>query len=44
MKTAAIWGGSAPGMRVLWARKLERYHDFMSFRRRRFIKSLIQSR
>ena len=31
---AAIWGGSAPGMRVLWARKLERYHDFLSFRRR----------
>jgi hypothetical protein len=24
-------------MRVLWARKLERYHDLMSFRRRRFI-------
>jgi hypothetical protein len=24
-------------MRVLWARKLERYHDLMSFRRRFFI-------
>jgi hypothetical protein len=23
-------------MRVLWAGKLERYHDLMSFRRRRF--------
>jgi hypothetical protein len=23
-------------MRVLWARKLERYHDLMSFRRRFF--------
>jgi hypothetical protein len=28
-------------MRVLWARKLERYHDLMSFRRRRFLFSYI---
>jgi hypothetical protein len=31
---AAHW---PPGMRVLWARKMERYHDLMSFRRRRFV-------
>jgi hypothetical protein len=28
-------------MRVLWARKLERYHDLMSFRRRRFLFSYV---
>jgi hypothetical protein len=26
-------------MRVLWARKLERYQDLMSFHRRRFLSS-----
>jgi hypothetical protein len=28
-------------MRMLWARKLERYHDLMSFRRRRFFSSYV---
>jgi hypothetical protein len=41
MKTAAIWVGFAPGMRVLWACKLERYHDLMSFRRCRFLFSYV---